>query len=97
MGWLGIASILSCVVILLDGPLLQRSSTVVTASHQGPTVSLDFTMVPELPTGKSYVLDLDQHEPDRSRTGLRKPSLEVSGSVNNILFQVTRENGITTQ
>lgn len=51
MGWIGVASILSCIVIVIDGPLLQRSSTVTTASHTGPTIDLHFTMVPEMPTG----------------------------------------------
>ena len=54
MGWLGIASIFSCIVIVLDGPLLQRASIVTTASPQGPSVQLQFSIVPEIPTGKLH-------------------------------------------
>lgn len=52
MGWLGIASIFTCVAILLDGPLIQRSSTVASTSIQGPPVKLQVSMVPEIPRGK---------------------------------------------
>ena len=55
MGWLGIASIFSCIAIVLDGPLLQRASIVTTASPQGPSVELQFSMVPEIPTGKLHL------------------------------------------
>lgn len=51
MGWLGVACICSTLVVI-DGPLLQRASTVVDApfSHR---VTLNTTMVSKLPIGGS--------------------------------------------
>lgn len=51
MGLLGLACIFSTLVVI-DGPLLQRSSTVATAPIVGKPVSLNVTMAPELPHGK---------------------------------------------
>lgn len=54
MGLLGLACIFSTIVVI-DGPLLQRSSTVVTASLSGQPLPLNITMAPELPRGYTGV------------------------------------------
>ena len=49
-----IATILVTLMIL-DGPLLQKASSVILGTHTG-TVSLDFALAPEVPTGFSLSL-----------------------------------------
>lgn len=49
MGLLGLACVFS-VVVVVDGPLLQRASTIRPAAVAGgPSVTLDVSMVPEMP------------------------------------------------
>ena len=52
MGLLGLACIVSTLVVV-DGPLLQRSSTISTGIPSSKPVDLKLTMVPQLPRGYS--------------------------------------------
>ena len=54
IGLLGLATIFSTVVVV-DGPLLQRSTTITlgTYAHGERPVKLNFTMAPQIPTGYS--------------------------------------------
>ena len=49
LGLLGLACIFSTIVVI-DGPLLQRASTVMSAPKEPSPVPLDVTIAPELPT-----------------------------------------------
>ncbi len=55
MGSLGLACLFS-VIVVIDGALLQRSSTVDYVAFAGPPINLNVVMAPEVPRGASPIL-----------------------------------------